>query len=178
MINELAQYSYLSTYDLKTAYHQISILECDRKYTAFEAGPDLWQFTRIPNGVTNGVPVFQRHMTKFVAEEKLQDTFPYLDNVNIAGRTQEEHDKNCDKFEAAAKERNFTLNDSKTIKCVTKLNVLGYVVGKGTIAPDPERLKPLQNFPPPANTKSLQRVLGMFAIMLSGYHVLPIKFVL
>ena len=38
-----------------------------------------------------------------------------------------------------------------------------YVVGEGVIAPDPERLLPLQNFPPRDNLPSLKRVLGMFA---------------
>ena len=43
----------------------------------------------MPFGVTNGVAVFQRAMDKFVDEEGLKDTFPYLDNLTVAGRDQE-----------------------------------------------------------------------------------------
>ena len=132
-------------------------------YTACEAGANLWQFTMVPNGITNGVPAFQRHMTKFVEEESLKDTFPYLDNVTVAGRTQEEHDENDKRFRAALKRRKFTLNESKTVNSVTELHVLGYVVGKGVIAPDPERFQPFQKVPLPENLRSLKRVLGMFA---------------
>ena len=96
MINKLAQYKYFSTFDLKSAYHQVSINPAERKYTGFEANGQLYQFCRIPfgHGVTNGVAVFQRQMDKLITEEKLSDTFPYLDDITVAGRTQTEHDQN------------------------------------------------------------------------------------
>lgn len=37
-----------------------------RAYTAFEAWNQLFQFTRLAFGITNGVSFFQREMTKFV----------------------------------------------------------------------------------------------------------------
>ncbi|XP_076822232.1 uncharacterized protein LOC143468748 [Clavelina lepadiformis] len=37
LINKIAKYSVFSKFDLKSAYHQIPILETDRVYTAFEA---------------------------------------------------------------------------------------------------------------------------------------------
>ena len=76
------------TFDLHNAYHQIRITEKDRLFTAFEACGKLWEFTRIPFGVTNGVPAFQREMGNLVKVEGLKDTFPYLDNITVAGHTQ------------------------------------------------------------------------------------------
>ena len=75
MVNNLPKYKVFSIYDLKSAYHQISIKESERKYTAFEANGQLLQFCVVPFGATNGVPVFQRSMDRIVAEEKLDDTF-------------------------------------------------------------------------------------------------------
>jgi hypothetical protein len=49
-------------------------------------------------------------MDKFVDEEGLKDTFPYLDNLTVAGRNQEEHDENVQKFHEAIRRRNLTLN--------------------------------------------------------------------
>ena len=37
------------------------------------------------------------------------------------------------------------------------------MVGNGIIKPDPEKLRPLEQLPPPTNPKSLKRVLGLFA---------------
>ena len=162
MVNNLAQYKVFSTFDLKSAYHQVPIKESDRKFTGFEANGRLYQFCRIPFGVTNGVVAFQRAMDNFVDEESLVDTFPYLDNITVAGQSQEEHDVNVQALHEAVQRRNLTLNESKSIESQTSIVVLGYRVGNGVIAPDEERLRPLQDFPPPENIRSLRRVAGMF----------------
>ena len=92
MINNLAHYKVFSTFDLRNAYHQVPILKDDRKYTGFEANGRLYQLRRIPFGVTNGVAVFQRLMDNIIKEEKLKDTFPYLDDITAAGVNQADHD--------------------------------------------------------------------------------------
>ena len=51
----------------------------------------------------------------------------------------------------------------KTISSIASVNILGYLVGNGVIKPDPERLRPLKELPPPVDSKSLKRVLGLFA---------------
>ena len=81
MVNELAQYNIFSTFDLRSAYHQIKIIDSEQKFTAFEANGKLYEFTRIPFGVKNVVAAFQRKITQFIEEERLRDTYPYLDNV-------------------------------------------------------------------------------------------------
>ena len=43
------------------------------------------------------------------------------------------------------------------------INILGYCVGDGVIKSDQERLRPIQDYPPPTNVGSLRRVMGMFA---------------
>ena len=156
MVNSLSQYSVFSTLDLKSAYHQIPIPETDRPYTAFEANGKLYQYRRVPFGVTNGVPSFQRIIDRIVEEDNLQDTFGYLDNITIAGRTQSEHDANLAKFMASAGTRQLTFNDSKSIISKTSINLLGYEVGNGIIKPDKKRLKPLQELPPPQNVHALR----------------------
>ncbi len=95
-VNAIAQYR------LRSAYHN------DKPYTAGDA---LYQFTRIPFGVTNGVACFQAEL---IASEKLQGTFAYLDNVTICGKTQEEHDENLKRFQNVATQRQITYNDAKS----------------------------------------------------------------
>lgn len=55
-------------------------------------------------------------MDKFVEGESLKDTFPYLDNITVAGRDQKEHDDNVRKFREAVDRRKLTLNESKSIE--------------------------------------------------------------
>ena len=108
MINDIAQYRVFSTIDLQSAYHQVPLRKEERPYTAFEASYGLYQFTRVPFGVTNGVAYFQRVMSDFVREEKLSGVFPYLDNISICGKDQAEHDANLKLFLEAAKRKNMT----------------------------------------------------------------------
>ena len=87
-------YSVFSTFDLRSAYHQVELLLCERKFTAFEANGNLFEFKHIPLAVENGVPVIQRKITQFISEEKLKDTAAYFDNVTVTGRNHLEHDGN------------------------------------------------------------------------------------
>ena len=157
------QCKYFSTIDPKSAYHQIPLDEADRSYTAFEAGGGLWQFTVMPYGVMNGAVCFQHKMDELIEEEKLADTYTYLDNVTICGLTEEEHNSNLEKFRHAATKYDITFKEDKCIYCVTSLNILGYVVSHGEIKPDPERFGPLKKLPVPKTVKALQRVIGMFS---------------
>ena len=163
MINNLAHYKVFSTFDLRNAYHQVQILKDDRKYTGFEANGRLYQFRRIPFGVTNGVAVFQRLMDNITKEEKLKDTFPYLDDITVAGVNQADHDKNVEAFLDVVKRQNLTLNHAKSVISASSINVLGYLVRDGNIRPDPERLRPLKELPLPTNVQSLRRTLGLCA---------------
>ncbi|KRX78609.1 Retrovirus-related Pol polyprotein from transposon gypsy [Trichinella sp. T6] len=73
---------------------------------AFEAGGRLYQFKRIPFGVTNGATCFQRVMDNILRAEKLKDTFVYVDNVTICGMNEEDHDKNLNRYREVAEKYN------------------------------------------------------------------------
>ena len=93
-INEIVKCKIYSTLDLKSAYYQIPLAKSDWEFTAFEANGKLYQYCRLPFGVTNGVVAFQRIIDNLIERYKLQNTFAYLDNVTVAGMSQEDHDKN------------------------------------------------------------------------------------
>ena len=60
MARNIAKYRVFSTFDLKSAYHQIPLKPEEKQYTVFTADGNLYQFCRVPFGVTNGVACFQR----------------------------------------------------------------------------------------------------------------------
>lgn len=163
MVQNIAGYEVYSTLDLKSAYHQIPIAEHEKQYTAFEACGTLFQFRRIPFGVTNGVACFQRTIDEIIKTEGLTDTFAYIDNVTVCGKTKEHHDQNLERFMRAATKYGITFNDSKSVIATREIQLLGYQLSKGLIKPDPERMAPLRQLPPPADPKAQQRAVGMFA---------------
>ena len=161
-VNEIAQYKVFSTLDLQSSYHQLPLKEDDKPYTAFEAKGGLYQFTRLPFGVTNEVACFQREMMKFVEDNHLKAVFPYIDNITICGKDQDDHDTNLKSFQEAAQRANLKFNDSKSVFSTQRLPLLGYIIENGCISPDPGRLRPLLELPLPHNSKSLNRCLGLF----------------
>lgn len=163
IIHKVAKYNVFSQIDLKSAYHQVPILLKERPMTAFEACGNLYQFTRIPFGVTNGVAAFQRTLQYIIGNEKLEGTFAYLDDVTVCGKTEEEHNKNLERFMNAVQKYKLTLNEKKCLFGSDKINLLGYNIHNNLIKPDESRLKPLLDFPLPNDSSSLKRALGMFA---------------
>ena len=144
-----------STIDLHSAHHQVPLRQEDKPYIAFEAGCGLYQFTRVPFGVTNGVACFQREMTDFVLKVGLTGVFPYPDDIIICGKDQEEHDVNLEYFLEAAKRKNITYNEEKSVFSTRRLAILGSIVEEGEIRPDPKCLRLLHELPVPNSTKSL-----------------------
>ena len=166
-VNKIAQYRVFSTIDLRSAYHQVPIRN--------ESSGSLYQFTRIPFGVTNGVACFQRIMDSFIKEEKLAGTFAYLDDITVCGMTQAEHDVNLEKFMKAAEKKNIVYNEGKCVFSTTRLSILAYVVEDGQLRPDPERLRPLRELAMPHDMKSLRRIIGFFAYYSQWIRVFSSK---
>ena len=143
IINKLSKYRLFSTFNVKNAYHQIPLRETETIFTAFEALGDLYEFVVLPFGVTKGVTAFQRIIDNVITQEGFKDTFPYLDNVTLAGVDQADHDRTIAAFLGMTKRRNITLNASKTVHSVVVIDILGYRISHNSIQPDPERVRPL-----------------------------------
>lgn len=163
MANRVAQFSFYSTFDLKSAYHQVPIREEDKPYTAFEAAGRLYQFTCIPYGVSNGVSAFQRTIDHIIDANNLENTFAYVDNITVCAHSPEELETHVTSFLNTVEKYGMTLNEDKTVKSVQKVKILGYEISKGVIKPDPDRMAPLENLPLPENSASLKRALGLFS---------------
>ena len=163
IINEVSQYKWFSTLDLRSAYHQVLLLPEEKKYTAFEADGRLYQFKRVPFGLKNAVPCFQRIVNEIISKFECKGTFAYLDDITICGHTREEHDDNLKVFLKAAEECNLTLNEDKCVYAVNSVKLLGYQISDGILQPDTDRVAPMLELPAPTNSKELQRIVGMFS---------------
>lgn len=101
-------------------------------------------------------------MNTIIKDNKIENTYAYLDDITVCGQTLEEHDKNLTKFMNVAKAINLTINREKSIFRQEKISLLGYVIEKGTKRPDPERLQLLMDFPLPDTMPKLRRLIGFF----------------
>ena len=88
----LTDAKWFSSLDLKSGYWQLEVAESDKEKTAFTAGPlGLYEFNRMPFGLTSALATFQRLMENCLGDPNLRDCLIYLDNIVVFSRTLEEH---------------------------------------------------------------------------------------
>ena len=82
---------YFSTLDLASGYHQVAMEESDICKTAFVTPMGLYEYTKMPFGLSNSPATFQRLM-QFCLEDQLSETVMiYLDDIIVFSSTVTDH---------------------------------------------------------------------------------------
>ena len=114
LLDNLGNAKYLSKIDLRQAYHQIPLEESSKEGTAFAIpGKGLFQFTRLPYGLTNAPASFQRAMDNIFGPEWQPQVFVYMDDIIIATDTFEKHLELLEKVLSKLKEVGLQVNSDK-----------------------------------------------------------------
>lgn len=161
ILDRLRKAKYVSTIDLRNAYHHIPLEESSKEITAFYVpGRGLFQFRKLPFGLTNSAPAFQRVMDHLI-EPGWDNVFTYLDDVIIATETFEDHLKWLEKVITKLHAAGLTINREKSSFGCKEVKYLGYVLSKEGLKIDWDKIKPIVDYPAPTNIKQLRRFLGM-----------------
>ena len=92
ILKQLKASKYISTIDLSSAFNQIPLDEACQEYTAFTApGRGLFQFVRMPFGLSNAPATFQRLIDRVIGPELRPHAFCYLDDIIVVTEIFEEH---------------------------------------------------------------------------------------
>lgn len=162
ILAKLRSAKYITTLDLKNAYFQVPLTRESREITAFSVpGLGSFQFKRLPYGVCNGTATFQRLMDKIITVDMSPNCFSYLDDVILVTDNFTEHLKWIKRIVTALTAAGLTINPKKCHFCVERVRYLGYLVDKDGLRPDPEKVRPVLDFPAAKNVKQLRRFLGM-----------------
>ncbi|XP_041360993.1 uncharacterized protein K02A2.6-like [Gigantopelta aegis] len=162
MISEMHGATHFSKLDLKSAYHQLELVESSRDLTAFITHEGLFRFKRVCFGLSSAPSCFQKMMSTILCNVPGVQCF--IDDVIVYGRTKAEHDRNLNLVLQRLTDAGLTLND----KCefnVPSLTVLGHVISKDGVRPNPDLVKAISDAPVPTNKDQLRSVLG-----LCGYY--------
>lgn len=148
-----------SKLDLSQAYLQLMLDEESKKYTTINTQKGLFQFNRLPFGISSAPSVFQRVMdTLFQGYEGI---LVYLDDILVTGSTQTKHLENLNKVLSKLNECGLKLKKSKCIFMAPKVQYLGYIIDKEGLHPSLEKIKGIREAQAPKNVTELRAFLGM-----------------
>lgn len=82
---------YYSSLDLSQGFFQVGLHEYDRFKTGFSTSFELFQFKRMPMGLSNAPATIQRIVDHACHGMQQKEIFWYHDDAIIHGKTVEEH---------------------------------------------------------------------------------------
>ncbi|XP_064459039.1 uncharacterized protein LOC135369375 [Ornithodoros turicata] len=147
--------------DCSREFLQIPIAPNDVEKTAFTCHRGLFEFVRLPFGLSNSPASFQRMMDEVLGDAKYNFAMAYMDDVVIFSRSFHEHLSHLKVVLGRMQAAGLTVNPRKMQLATNRIDLLGFTVESGTVRPNEDKLKAILDYPRPQDVKSLQRFLGM-----------------
>ena len=137
ILDSLRHSKYFTTLDLRGGYWQISVDEHDRHKTAFATPNGLYEFNRMPFGLSTAPATFQRTMDIILSGLTYVICLCYLDDVIVFGHDMYEHCERLETVLLGLREHNLRVKLSKCKIAARQVAFLGHVISQSGIQPDP-----------------------------------------
>ncbi|CAF1498928.1 unnamed protein product, partial [Rotaria sordida] len=145
IFDQLSDATYYTKFDFKSGYFQVPLSKEDRPKTAFSTRDNHYQFTVLPQGITNGPATFQRVINHILGPTRWKYALAYIDDVIIYSKTLEEHLSHLNEICTILKNARFRLNPEKCEIARTQTDYLGHRIKNGEIRPSPTNIHGLLN---------------------------------
>ncbi|KAL7825671.1 hypothetical protein SRHO_G00334090 [Serrasalmus rhombeus] len=148
-----------SKLDMSHAYQQLVLAEDSRKLVTINTHRSLFQYTRLPFGVSSACAIFQRAMEGLLAG--IDHVAVYLDDILLAGVTQAQHLRTLDLVLSRLEEAGLRLKRSKCVFMAPEVEYLGHKISARGLQPLEKKVQAIKDAPKPQNASELRAYLGM-----------------
>ena len=159
--DELAGAKFFSSLDATCGYYQIEMEEESKAKIAFRWKSGFYEFNRMPFGLCNAPATFQRMMDLIFRDINRVFVIPYLDDIIIYSRTEEEHIEHLEETLKRLKNAGISLNKKKCKFFKKEICMLGNIVTEGIVKPDKAKIEAIRAFNKPETIKELRSFLGL-----------------
>ncbi len=165
LTDTLGGYSWFSILDQGKAYHQGFIAEGSRHLTAFITPWGLYEWVRIPFGLTNAPAAFQRSMEEMLDSLRDECCIPYLDDILCYAKTFEEHVEVLRKVLQALQRHGVKLRPTKCEMFKKEVRYVGRLVSDKGVRIDPKDLDAVRAWKAktPTTVGEVRRMLGFLS---------------
>ena len=167
LINEsfthLSKSKIFSAVDGTGAYHVVSIRPEDREKTAFGTPYGLFEFCRMPFGLSNAPSTYSRLVQKVLEDIPPSEVLAYLDDTCIHSENMLAHLGTLAKVFEAHRKAGLMLSPAKCQLFQRKIHYLGHVISEEGIEPIPEYVAIVKEWPIPTSVKEVRIFLGKVA---------------
>ena len=167
VLDSLGGNTWFTTLDQGKAYHQGFVAEESKHMTAFITPWGLYEWNRIPFGLTNAPAVFQRCMENCLEGLSGENCHVYLDDILVYSKTFEDHIHQLQLVLQRLKENGIKLKPSKCRFFEREVKYLGRIVSAEGHQSDPADVQAVEALreKTPQTVGELRRVLGLL-----GYY--------
>ena len=165
IFDQLHGASVFSTLDLKSGFHQLPVHPEDQEKTAFVCHAGLYQWTRMPMGLSNASQLFQRAMEVVFKGLIGRICMLYIDDIVIYSKTEVEHEQHLQTMFDRLRQYNLRLNPTKCVFGLRQVKLLGYIVSSDGLRADTDKVAAIARMQAPQNLADARSFLGM-----TGYY--------
>ena len=149
---------WFSSFDLAQGYLQMAMEEEDIEKTAFCAGSSgLYEFTRMPFGLTNVGVSFCRLMEMCIRDQQYITLSFYLDDICIFAEMANQMLDCIELLFSCLKEFNLKIKPKKSHFFQTSVTFLGHILSADGVSPNPDKVTKIKDWPKNWNAKNRRK---------------------